>query len=79
MNTYLNALMSIQLPFAVIPTLTFTASPLIMGDFASSLPMKLFTTTVSFIIIGINIFFVIGFVQEDLPQVNDIFISILFP
>lgn len=33
MNDMLNVLMSLQLPFALIPILTFTSSEQIMGDF----------------------------------------------
>ena len=37
MNDLLNAVMSLQLPFALIPTLTFTSSHKIMGDFKNGL------------------------------------------
>ncbi|KAH8849677.1 Natural resistance-associated macrophage protein 2 [Schistosoma japonicum] len=37
MNDFLNVLMSVQLPFAVIPLLTFTSSRLIMAEFKNSL------------------------------------------
>lgn len=37
MNDLLNVLMSVQLPFAVIPLLTFTNSRVIMGPFVNSL------------------------------------------
>jgi natural resistance-associated macrophage protein len=33
MNDVLNAVMSLCLPFALIPTITFTAAPAIMGEF----------------------------------------------
>lgn len=40
-DTYLNILQAIQLPFALIPLLKFTSSPKIMGDrFANSNMMK---------------------------------------
>lgn len=35
MNDILNAIMSLQLPFATIPTIAFTSNPLIMGEFAN--------------------------------------------
>ena len=35
MNDLLNVLMSLQLPFALLPILTFTSSPSIMMDFAN--------------------------------------------
>lgn len=36
LNTWLNVLQSVQLPFALIPVLQFTNSRRIMGDFANS-------------------------------------------
>lgn len=38
MDELLNVLQSIQLPFALLPVLTFTSSRAIMGDFANSKP-----------------------------------------
>lgn len=35
MNDVLNAVMSVQLPFAVIPTIAFTSNPRIMGQFTN--------------------------------------------
>lgn len=35
MNDILNAIMSLQLPFASIPTIAFTSNPQIMGDFVN--------------------------------------------
>nr|XP_031363087.1 natural resistance-associated macrophage protein 2-like [Lonchura striata domestica] len=37
MNDFLNVLMSLQLPFALIPVLTFTSLPSVMSDFANGL------------------------------------------
>jgi len=37
MNDFLNAVMSLQLPFAVIPTIAFTSNPQIMGEFVNGL------------------------------------------
>nr|CAD7406071.1 unnamed protein product [Timema poppensis] len=37
MNDILNAVMSLQLPFALIPTIAFTSSPQIMGEFKNGL------------------------------------------
>lgn len=37
MNDLLNALMSLQLPFALIPTLIFTSSKSVMGDFQNGM------------------------------------------
>lgn len=35
MNDVLNAVMSLQLPFATIPTIAFTSNPQIMGEFVN--------------------------------------------
>ncbi|KAG8185220.1 hypothetical protein JTE90_025891 [Oedothorax gibbosus] len=37
MNDYLNALMSLQLPFALFPTLIFTSSKAVMGEFQNGI------------------------------------------
>jgi len=37
MNDFLNAVMSLQLPFAAIPTIAFTSNPQIMGEFVNGL------------------------------------------
>lgn len=37
MNDFLNAVMSLQLPFALLPTITFTSSKALMGDFANGM------------------------------------------
>ncbi|TNV80349.1 hypothetical protein FGO68_gene15737 [Halteria grandinella] len=54
-DTYLNILQAIQLPFALIPLLKFTSSPKIMGDrFVNSLTMKYGSFALAFILIFIN-------------------------
>ena len=37
MNDFLNAVMSLQLPFATIPTIAFTSNPQIMGEFVNGM------------------------------------------
>lgn len=37
MNDDLNAVMTLQLPFATLPTIAFTSNPRIMGDFANGM------------------------------------------
>lgn len=37
MNDILNAIMSLQLPFATIPTIAFTSNPQIMGEFVNGM------------------------------------------
>ncbi|XP_054163431.1 natural resistance-associated macrophage protein 2-like [Oppia nitens] len=65
MNDYLNALMSIMLPFALLPVLTFTSNVKVMGQFVNGIFMKCFSTIVSFIVISINLYFVIDRVYEN--------------
>lgn len=43
MNDLLNCLMSLQLPFALIPAISFSSNPKIMGEFANG--KELFTVT----------------------------------
>lgn len=37
MNDLLNAVMSLQLPFATLPVIAFTSNPRIMGEFTNGL------------------------------------------
>jgi len=62
MNDLLNCLMSMMLPFAVIPTITFTSNKKIMGDFANGLLSKIFSILLSLLVIVINTYFVINYV-----------------
>ncbi|CAN7996206.1 unnamed protein product, partial [Ixodes hexagonus] len=68
MNDLLNALMSLQLPFALIPTLTFTASAAVMGDFKNGVVTKVAASLLSALVIAINLYFVSNFVKEQLPD-----------
>ena len=62
MNDILNTVMSIQLPFAVLPALTFSSSRAVMGSFANGVVSKILHTTGAIIIMGVNVFFVIQFI-----------------
>jgi len=68
LNDFLNAVMSLQLPFALLPTLTFTSSPKIMGEFANGMFNKVVLSILSVIIVGINLFFVGSTVTSSLPN-----------
>lgn len=59
LNDYLNALMVLQLPFAVLPTLTFSTSKRVMGKFANNLFNTITATLLLLLVILINIYFVI--------------------
>ncbi|XP_039275337.1 protein Malvolio isoform X1 [Nilaparvata lugens] len=58
MNDFLNAVMSLQLPFATIPTIAFTSNPHIMGEFVNGLCSKVTAVCISAIVIAIDIYFV---------------------
>jgi len=64
MNDFLNALMSLQLPFALFPVITFTSSRRVMGDFVNGLSTKIIAFTLSVIVISINLSFVYFYVQS---------------
>jgi len=57
LNDYINAVMFIMLPFAVIPCLTFSSSRIVMKDFKNGLPSKIVSCVLSVIICGINFYF----------------------
>ena len=62
MNDLLNCLMSLMLPFAVIPAITFTSNYNIMGEFTNGLISKLFAVSLSTLVIAVNIYFVMDYV-----------------
>ena len=62
MNDLLNCLMSLMLPFAIIPTITFTSNKNIMGEFTNGIVSKIFAILLSTLVIGVNIFFVVEYV-----------------
>ncbi|XP_076253827.1 protein Malvolio-like isoform X1 [Rhynchophorus ferrugineus] len=64
LNDILNALMSLQLPFATIPTIAFTSNPHIMGEFANEYANKIMSVLLSLVVIAINIYFVVSTVNE---------------
>lgn len=63
MNDLLNAIMSLQLPFATIPTIAFSSSRLIMGEFVNGFWNKLISILLSIAVIGINLTFIISRIQ----------------
>ena len=63
MNDLLNCLMSLQLPFALIPTIAFTSNSKLMGDFKNGLLAKAFSISLALLVISINIYFVINYVM----------------
>ncbi|KAK5638670.1 hypothetical protein RI129_012965 [Pyrocoelia pectoralis] len=59
-NDILNAVMSVQLPFALIPTIAFTSNVEIMGEFVNGIGNIIMAILTSAGIIGINTYFVIS-------------------
>ncbi|CAO4385736.1 unnamed protein product [Caenorhabditis nigoni] len=66
MNDFLNCVQMIQLPFALIPIITFTSSRKIMHDFRSSKLFQIFALTTSAIILSINVYFISDYVSSRL-------------
>ncbi|NXV83618.1 NRAM2 protein, partial [Atlantisia rogersi] len=64
MNDFLNVLMSLQLPFALIPVLTFTSLPSVMNDFANGLFWKIAGGLLILLICSINMYFVVAYVMS---------------
>ncbi|XP_005924822.1 natural resistance-associated macrophage protein 2 isoform X2 [Haplochromis burtoni] len=62
MNDFLNVLQSLQLPFALIPILTFTSLKSIMNDFANGLGWKISGGILILGVCAINMYFVIVYV-----------------
>ncbi len=63
MNDLLNCLMSLMLPFALIPAVTFSSSPDVMGtEFASGKASKMFSILLSCLIVAVNIYFSINYI-----------------
>lgn len=75
MNDWLNALMSLQLPFALIPTITFTSSIYIMNNFVNGKLNKILASVISAVIISINLYAVSEFI-ETFPKYWAIYIGV---
>lgn len=65
LNDGLNALMSLQLPFALLPTLTFSSSEKVMGHFKNDLINKIIASLLSLLVVTINLYFVFTFAHEN--------------
>ncbi|XP_019877691.2 protein Malvolio-like [Aethina tumida] len=77
MNDYLNAVMSLQLPFAVIPTIAFTSNPKIMGQFVNGMAFKIVSIILSITVVGINTFFVVEKISANNLETGVLLITIL--
>ena len=76
MNDLLNCLMSLMLPFAIIPLITFTSNKGIMRDFTNGIISKIFAICLSTLVIAVNIYFVLDYVNG-LGITNAFFIMFL--
>eukprot|EP00128_Syssomonas_multiformis_P005485 Colp12_sorted_trinity150504_noHs@33924 len=56
LGEWLNVLQSVQLPFALIPVLTFTCSERIMGNFVNSRKVTALCSLLALLIIGTNLY-----------------------
>ncbi|RWS26365.1 natural resistance-associated macrophage protein 2-like protein [Leptotrombidium deliense] len=65
MNDLLNALMSLMLPFALIPVLTFTSSERVMGRFKNGLFTIIMASFLSVVVISVNLYFVFRFIHDN--------------
>ncbi|CAG2174961.1 unnamed protein product, partial [Oppiella nova] len=72
MNDLLNALMSLQLPFALLPALTFTSSPKVMGEFVNGFANKVLASVLSVVVISVNLYFVFNYVSTKFS--NSVFV-----
>ncbi|XP_072222875.1 natural resistance-associated macrophage protein 2-like [Leuresthes tenuis] len=59
MNNFLNVLQSMQLPFALIPILTFTSLPSLMKEFANGLAFKIGGGLLILCVCAINMYYVV--------------------
>uniref|UniRef100_A0A0N4ZIM3 Protein Malvolio n=1 Tax=Parastrongyloides trichosuri TaxID=131310 RepID=A0A0N4ZIM3_PARTI len=64
LNDLLNAVMMIQLPFAIFPVLTFTADKKLMHSFSICFAQKIFAFIVSVFIMLINYYFLYEYINE---------------
>ncbi|KAK5964706.1 Natural resistance-associated macrophage protein 2 [Trichostrongylus colubriformis] len=63
LNDFLNCVQMVQLPFAIIPVLTFVSDERVMFNFKTSRCQKAFALTVSLVILAINFFFLYEWVE----------------
>jgi len=63
MNDLLNCMMSLMLPFAVIPCIAFTSNHKIMGDFKNGLLSQILSILLSVLVIAVNIYFSVSYLS----------------
>lgn len=79
MNDYLNVMMAIMLPFALIPMIILVASPKIMStNFSSSKFSTITMTIISAVVIGLNTKLMFVLFEEHLPNYWWLYSIIIF-
>jgi len=63
-NEYLNILQSVQLPFAMLPVLHFSAQTQLLGRFKSGLGLSVASTLLAFVVISVNIILIVQFIKD---------------
>jgi len=79
MNDLLNCVQMIQLPFALLPIITFTSHKGIMYEFVSSKISQVFALIVSCIVLGINFYFSFDYITTSLGTEWYAWIVLLIP
>ncbi|CAD6187182.1 unnamed protein product [Caenorhabditis auriculariae] len=79
MNDFLNCIQMVQLPFALIPIITFTSSRKIMHEFKSSKVTQIFALVTTVVILSINVYFIIDYVTTALGNSWYIFTVLSLP
>jgi Mn2+/Fe2+ NRAMP family transporter len=78
LNEWLNVLNSVQLPFALVPVLTMTASSKIMGtQFSNSATITTLAWAVALLIMAINLSAIYDFALQHLPRATIVFLVFL--
>lgn len=63
-NEYLNILQSVQLPFAMLPVLHFSAQQHLLGRFRSGLGLSIVSTLLAILVMAVNIVLVVQFLED---------------
>ncbi|VDN06992.1 unnamed protein product [Thelazia callipaeda] len=79
MNDLLNCVQMLQLPFALIPMITFTSSTKVMLDFRSSRLFQILAFFVSCIVIIINLYFFADYITGQLGNDWYVWVLLLIP
>ncbi|KAF8355454.1 smf-1 [Pristionchus pacificus] len=79
MNDLLNCVQMVQLPFALIPIITFTSSERIMHNFKSSKAFQFSALLTSLLVIAINIYFVQDTILEHFGRSWYVFVLLIAP